>query len=143
MTPSECLLQVKEAAYHTNLRWRGNSDAEKSSRAIAGYELGLVELTRHYTRITALLFLDPNKSSTGKKATLFNVSERHIRRVETIRKKRPDIASRLESIAMRGTVSLEVIEHLIIHPPSADTLEATWLAASDEARTEFLKRIGK
>ena len=72
---------------------------------------------------------------------MFNVSERHIRRVETIRKTGGSVAARLESIAMRGGVSLETVEHLILHSGTADALEAVWLTASKADRAEFLNRI--
>lgn len=72
---------------------------------------------------------------------MFNVSERHVRRVETIRAKRPLDAARLESIAMSGAMSLELVEYNVNHPPTADALEAMWLTTPDRARIEFLSRI--
>ncbi len=143
-TPHTAIMnRVFNAAYETCSKWPGDSDAEKACRAIEAYELGYVELTSRYDRDTALSVLDPGRKGGPKRPPIFGVSERHIRRVETIRKRRPDIAARLERIAMRGTVSLEVAEHLVIHPPSADSLEAVWLAASDKARAEFMSRLGK
>jgi hypothetical protein len=63
---------------------------------------------------------------------MFGVSERHIRRVETIRMKRPKQAARLEQIAKQGTVSLETIEHLTLHP-STDLVEVVWLVLDNDA----------
>ena len=133
--------QVKEAAYRTKLKYPGDTDAMKACRAIAGFELGLTQLMRLYSRDVALQLLDPNKKGNQNKPTMFNVSERHIRRIETIRQKRPLDAARLEGIAMRGAMSLELVEYNVNHPPTADALEALWLTASDQTRTEFLARI--
>ena len=135
---STVLERVREAAYRTRLKYPGDTDAMKACRAIAGLELGLVELCRDFTRKTALQILD--KGGSGQ-TPMFNVSERHIRRVETIRKKRPLDAARLEGIAMRGTMSLELVEYNVNHPPTADALEAMWLTSSDQTRKEFLARI--
>jgi hypothetical protein len=139
------LEQVKEAAIRTKMKWPGGSDAQKACRAIAAFELGLVELQRLYNYDTALKILDPNRGvKQGErrgKPTMFDVSERHIRRVESIRAKRPLDAARLEGIAMRGAMSLELVEYNINHPPSADALEALWLTTSDEQRAEFMSRI--
>lgn len=133
---------VKLTAGRIKEKWPNNSDGEKASRAIAAYELGLVELMRIYSHTTALKILDPNKGmGGGGRSTMFNVSERAIRRVENIRQFRSAAASALESAAMRGELSLELVEWIVMHPPSVDTLEAIWLAASDEARAQFLKRI--
>lgn len=140
-TPLEVLARVKEHANRIKEKYRGNTDAEKAARAIAAFEIGYVELARAYGRDSTLLLLDPNKKQNLKKPTMYNVSERHIRRVETIRERRPQAAARLETIAMNGSPSLEWIEHLVINPPNADALEAMWLLADDEARDEFLRRL--
>jgi hypothetical protein len=128
--------QVKEAAYRTRLKWRGGSDAEKACRAIEGYELGLVPLMRLYSRKTALKILDP-----GEGKQMFGASERHIRRVETIRQKRPHDAARLERAAMLGALSMELVEWIVNHSPTEDTLEAIWLTANDKARKAFMARM--
>jgi hypothetical protein len=138
------LEEVKEAALRTKMKWPRDTDSEKACRAIAAFELGLVPLMRLYSRDNALSLLDSNrKIKIGKRGrpTMFNISERHIRRIETIREKRPLDAARLESIAMRGTLSLELVEYNVNHPPSADALEAMWLTTSDKERNEFLSRI--
>ena len=41
---------------------------------------------------------------------------------------------------MRGTMSLELVEYNVNHPPTADALEAMWLTAPDAARKEFLAK---
>ena len=85
---------------------------------IAAFELGFVELTKLYSRDIALSYLDPNRKGVKGKPTMFNVSERHVRRVETIRAKRPLDAARLESIAMSGGCRLSVSStRSIIHRP--------------------------
>jgi hypothetical protein len=129
------LEEVKEAAYRTQLKWPGGTDAEKACRAIEAYELGFLPLCRLYKRKDALRVLD----SGGRQ--MFGISERHIRRIETIRQKRPKDAARLERVAMLGALSLELVEWIVNHAPSADTLEAIWLTATDKARDEFLTRI--
>jgi len=133
--------QVKEAAYRTKLKYPGDTDAMKACRAIAGFELGLTQLLRVYSRDTALQLLDPNKKGNRNAPTMFDVSERHIRRIETIRKKRPLEAARLETMAMNSQITLELAEKMVNHPESADTMEAMWLTATNESRTEFLARI--
>jgi hypothetical protein len=138
------LEEVKEAALRTKMRWPRDTDADKAHRAIAAFELGFIPLMRLYSRDNALSILDPNrKIRIGKRdrPTTFNISERHIRRVETIREKRPLDAARLESIAMKGTMSLELVEYNVNHPPTADALEAMWLTTTDKERNEFLARI--
>ena len=136
------LEQVKEAARRAKEKWPGNTDSEKACRAIEAYERGFVELKRYYGRDSSLKLLDPNKGQNGGgRPTMFNVSERSIRRVETIREsKNPGIAA-LESAAMNGELSLELVEWVVNHPPSADTLEAIWLASTDKDRAEFIVRI--
>lgn len=139
MNPLE---QVKEVACRAKEKWPHNTDSEKACRAIEAYERGFIELKRYFGRDSALKLLDPNKGTKGGgKPTMFNVSERSIRRVETIReKKRPEVAA-LESAAMMGELSLELVEWIVNHPPSASTLEAIWLASTDNARAEFMLRI--
>jgi hypothetical protein len=139
------LNQVREAALRTKMKWPDGTDAQKACRAIAAFELGLVELMRLYSYDTALKVLDPNRGmkhgERRGRPTMFNVSERHIRRVETIRQKRPLAAARLEGIAMRGSMTLEVVEHIVNHPPTADALEAMWLISTDKERAEFMSRV--
>jgi hypothetical protein len=103
----------------------------KAHRAIDGFEYGYLELRRIYNHKTACQILDK----------LFGVSERHIRRVLTIRTKRPDIAARLETFAMRGGMSLELAEYIVNHTTTADALEALWLSTTDKERSIFLPRI--
>lgn len=110
----------------------GDDDRAKAHRSVWAYE-AFVHLCQHYKRVNALVLLDPNKNGGAKKPTLFGVSERHIRRVETIRKLRPKQAHRLEEIAMAGTVSLETIEHLCLHP-STDLVEVVWLVIDEQDR---------
>jgi hypothetical protein len=107
-------------------------------RAIKGYEQ-LVELGKHgYSRAMALGLLDPNRThkSNPPKPTLFDISERHIRRVETIAKH-----GKLEvvMICTGGAVSLETAEHMVIHS-STEMIEVAWLAATPAQREEFLRR---
>ena len=135
MTDESLLSQVKEAGYQTRLKWPGNTDAEKASRAIEGYELGFLPLTRLYKRRDALRVLDYN----GKQ--MFGASERHVRRVETIRQKRPNDAARLERIAIRGLLSLELVEWFVNHPPTVDLMEALWLMLTNKQQEEFLMKI--
>ena len=141
---TDILAQVKEAAYRTKLKWPGNSDLAKANRAAEAYKW-FVELKRHYGRNSALLILDPNKNTKKgfpkDKPTMFGVSDRSIRRIETIREQRAAVG--LEDIVMKDGVSLETASHSIIRKVTVDIIEAMWLAASDETRTEFLRRIGK
>lgn len=130
------LERVKLAGERTRAKWPGDSDAEKASRAIEAYELGYLPLRRLYSRKNALLILD------SKGQQMFGVSERHIRRVETIREKRPTDAARLERLATTGALSLELVEWIVLHPPSADVIEAIFLVASPEAQQQFLVRLG-
>jgi hypothetical protein len=110
----------------------GDTDTAKAHRSVAAYEWFLALTRSGYKRNDALLLLDPNKNGGVKKPTMFGVSERHIRRVETIRAKRPKQAARLEQIAKQGTVSLETIEHLTLHP-STDLVEVIWLVLDNDA----------
>jgi hypothetical protein len=144
MTPQDALAQVKEAAYRARLKWPDkDDDGQKASRAIAAFEKGYVALIPHYGRDNTLCILDPNKKVKGKRGlpTMFNCSERHIRRVVNIRTKPALACAALESAAMKGALSMEVVEWFVNHPPSGDTLEAIWLAADPKAQAEFLARI--
>lgn len=125
-TPVEVLAAAKEAGRQAQQDYPGDSDTAKASRSVAAYEW-FKQLSQHYKRMNALLLLDPNKNGGPKRPTMFGVSERHIRRVETIRKVRPKQYERLEQIAKQGAVSLETIEHLVLHP-STDLVEVVWLA---------------
>jgi hypothetical protein len=131
VTFDDVLSRVKNAAQRSIEKWKGTSDAMKAHRAIDGYEYGYLELRRTYNRKTTCKILDK----------LFGVSERHIRRVLTIRTKRPDIAARLETFAMRGGMSLELAEYIVNHATKADAIEAVWLSATDKERDIFLERI--
>jgi hypothetical protein len=136
------LEQVKEAAYRAKSKWPHNTDREKTCRAIEAYERGFLELKRYYGEDSALKLLDPNKGQKGGgRPTMFNVSERSIRRVQKIRETNSPGIAALESAAMRGELSLELVEWVCNHPPTADSLEAIWLASTDKARAEFLARI--
>jgi hypothetical protein len=123
--PWDALKAAKEAGLLAQKEHPGDSDTAKAHRSVAAYEWFTV-LGRHYKRAEALLILDPNKNGGTKQPTMFGVSERHVRRVETIRKERPKQCGRLEEIAKQGTVSLETIEHLTLHP-STDLVEVVWL----------------
>jgi hypothetical protein len=137
--PWEVLDQVKEAARRIREQYPDKeSDVQKAARAIAGFELGYLPLKRAYGRASALQILDPNKNQTP----MFAVSERHIRRVETIRKKRPLDCAFLEGIALRGLLSLELVEWVVNHPLTADVMEGFWLAADDTVQVEFVRRLG-
>jgi len=126
----ETLQAAKEAGRTALGKYPSDSDADKAHRAIAAYDW-LVELRLHYKRVLALTILDPNKNGGPKRPTLFGVSERHIRRVETIRDRRPKQSARLEAIAKTGAVSLETIEHLVLHP-STDLVEVVWLVLDEK-----------
>lgn len=130
MSPLE---RAKEDARTVLLKWPTDSDLDKNNRAFAGYDLGLVPLREVYPRADALKVLDK----------MFGVSERHIRRVETIRKSGLAKATILERIAKAGHMSLETLEHLVIKPTNADVIEAIWLCAREIEQCEFLRRIGK
>jgi hypothetical protein len=124
-TPWDALKAAREAGLRAQKSHPGDSDKAKAHRSVAAYEWFVV-LGRHYKRAEALLILDPNKNGGAKQTTVFGVSERHIRRVETIRRERPKQCARLEEIAKQGTVSLETIEHLTLHP-STELVEVVWL----------------
>ena len=124
--PWEAREKAKAAGVAVRSDYPGDTDVEKAHRSVAAYEWFVALMRSGYKRNDALLFLDPNKNGGDKKPTLFGVSERHIRRVETIRSKRPKQAARLEQIAKQGRVSLETIEHLVLHP-STDLVEVVWL----------------
>lgn len=127
------LEKAKEDAKIVLLKWPSRSDVDKDNRAFSGYDLGLVPLRLIYSRADALRVLDK----------MFGVSERHVRRVETIRKSGKAKASILERIARAGHLSLETLEHLVIKPTNADVIEAIWVCASESEQAEFLRRIGK
>lgn len=135
MNEPTILEQVKEAGYRTRLKYPGDSDSEKASRAIEGYELGFLPLRKLYKRKDCLRILDYE----GRQ--MFGASERHIRRVETIREKRPLDAARLERVAIAGELSLELTEWFVNHPPTVNLLEALWLMMTEKERREFLTRI--
>jgi hypothetical protein len=116
---------VIKAGQLAKQQWPGDTDADKAHRAFMGYKW-YVELVKYMKRNEVLIFLDPNKNGGEKQPTVFGVSERHIRRVDTIHTRRPKQFSRLEAIAKKGTVSLETIEHLVLHP-STDLVEVVWL----------------
>lgn len=123
-SPWDICERAKAAGRAFMLQFPGDSDVAKAHRSIAAYEW-FVKLTCHFKRADVLLMMDPNKNGGGpKRSTMFGVSERHIRRVETIRRSKR--AARLEEIAKQGTVSLETIEHLVLHP-STDLVEVVWL----------------
>jgi hypothetical protein len=124
-TPWDVLKEAVDAGIQAQEEYPGDSDTAKAHRSVAAYEW-FKRLRQHYKRADALLILDPNKNGGAKRATVFGVSERHIRRVETIRKERPKQCARLEEIAKQGAVSLETIEHLALHP-STDLVEVVWL----------------
>ena len=123
--PWDVLKEAREAGLQAQKDHPGDSDMAKAHRSVAAYEW-FKRLAGHYKRADALLTHDPNKNGGTKQATMFGVSERHIRRIETIRKERPKQCGRLEEIAKQGTVSLETIEHLTLHP-STDLVEVVWL----------------
>ena len=126
--------QVRTAARTVLAKWpEDKNDAHKSNRAFAGYDLGFLPLRDLYKRADVLKILDK----------LFGVSERHIRRVETIREAGTEKAVILERVAKAGSLSLEVVEHLVIKPTIADVIETMWLCSPPSERGEFLRRIGK
>lgn len=126
MSKEQALDIIIQAGKQAKQQWPGDTDAEKAHRAIAAYDW-LMALQKHNVpRNEALLFLDPNKNGGPKQPTVFGVSERHIRRIDTIRFRRPKQFNRLEEIAKKGTISLETIEHLVLHP-STDLVEVVWL----------------
>ena len=128
--PTQALQAAKEAGREALERHPSDSDADKAHRAIEAHNW-LIDLRLYYKRPIALALLDPNKNGGPKKPTMFGVSERHIRRVETIRHRRPKQSSRLEAIAKTGAVSLETIEHLVLHP-STDLVEVVWLVLDEK-----------
>jgi hypothetical protein len=123
--PWDVLAAARKGGMEAQKLYPGDGDKAKAHRSIWAYE-AFRELSQHYKRVDALLMLDPNKNGGAKQATMFGVSERHIRRIETIRRERPKQWPRLEEIAKQGTVSLETIEHLCLHP-STDLVEVVWL----------------
>ena len=126
--------QVREAARKVLLKWPDSkNDAHKSNRAFAGYDLGFLPLREVYKRADVLKILDK----------MFGVSERHIRRVKSIREAKTEKAVILERVAKAGSLSLEVIEHLVIKPTTADVIETIWLCAPPTEQAEFLRRIGR
>jgi hypothetical protein len=136
------LPQVIEAARRTLEAWPGNSDTEKANRAKTAYELGLIPLRTFYGTRKALCLLDPNKGKEGGgRSTMFGVSERSIRRIETISNNSPEEYARIKTIALQNGMSLETASHITIRTPAADVLEAAWLAVSSETRDEFTRRI--
>lgn len=128
-TPWDTLAAAKEAGRQICDKYLGDDDRSKAHRSVEGYRW-FVELARHYKRADALQLVDPNKNGGSKQPRMFGVSERHIRRVETIRKLRPKQFDRLVAIAQQGTVSLETIEHLCLHP-STDLVEVVWLVLDE------------
>lgn len=125
-TPWDTLARAREAGREICDKYPGDDDIAKAHRSIEAYHW-FRELSGNYKRAEALLIVDPNKNGGGqKRATMFGVSERHIRRVETILQRRPKQFDRLAQIAKQGTVSLETIEHLVLHP-STDLVEVVWL----------------
>jgi hypothetical protein len=130
--------QVREAARTVLLKWPiKNDDAQKSNRAFAAYDLGFLPLRQIYKRADVLKILDYQKRQ------MFGASERHIRRVETIREAQTEKAVILERVAKAGSLSLETVEHLVIKPTIADVIETLYLCSPSSEQAEFLRRIGR
>ena len=77
---ADIMPQIEDAARRTLEKYPNDkSDTDKAGRAVEGYELGYLPMLREgYTR----------QESLRKTDKLFRVSERHVRRVETIRYRR-------------------------------------------------------
>lgn len=114
MTPLEQNFeQVKLTARAIRHKWPGDSFLEKTQRAFAGYDWGYLPLLEVAQRTEALKLLDVTK--------VFGVSERSIRRAETIRTA-PQEAAALEAFAKSGWWSLEAVEHIVIRGVNAEAL---------------------
>ena len=112
--------------------------AGETWRAIKGYE-ALIELNKAgYSDAIAKELLDPNIKIKSKpaKPTMYDISERHIRRVKRIAN-----AGKFELLIFcaKASLSLEVAEHMIINP-STEMIEAAWEAATPDQQAEFLRR---
>lgn len=131
-TPWDVVEQAKLAGRQVKADFVGDGDIAKAHRSLEAYGW-FIALQRHYKRINVLMMMDPNKNGGPKQPTMFGVSERHIRRVETIMERRPKQFVRLMEIAKSGTVSLETIEHLALHP-STDLVEVVWLILDNSSK---------
>lgn len=114
MTPLEQAFEpVKLTARAIRRKWPGDSYGEKTQRAFAGYDWGYVPLLKVAPRVEVLRLLDRSKA--------FGVSERSIRRVETIRNASREAAA-LEAFAKTGWWSLEAVEHIVIRGVNAEVV---------------------
>ena len=115
MSPlDQAFVRMKPKADAVRQRWPGDTDMEKTHRAFAGYYEGFIPLLKAgFARTDVLKLLDSSKA--------FGVSERSIRRPETIRKSSD--ADLLEALAKSGWWSLEVVEHIAIRGVNTATLE--------------------
>ena len=126
--------QVRTAARTVLAKWpEDKNDAHKSNRAFAGYDLGFLPLRDLYKRADVLKILD--KLFWGLRAS-YSTSGDHSGGWNWK-------AVILERVAKAGSLSLEVVEHLVIKPTIADVIETMWLCSPPSERGEFLRRIGK